>query len=94
MEPAVTVSFGARACHRGAPIWLETLTLPMPPVRASPRTGVLFCNEKAKAPTLGGGAFFGWAEARDVPGAPLISLGTPRKLQKKKERAAATFSMN
>ena len=37
------------------------------PVRASPRTGVLFYNEKAKAQALGRGAgpFFGRAKARD-----------------------------
>jgi hypothetical protein len=38
------------------------------PVRASPRTGVLFYNEKAKAQALGRGAGFLWSAPLTSPG--------------------------
>ena len=47
------------------------------PVRASPRTGVLFCNEKAKAQALGRGAGLSLdGQKREMgTGAPLTSPG-------------------
>jgi len=66
MEPAVTISLGARACRRGAPIWLETLTLPMPPSALAPGRGFYFTMKKRKPrPWVEARGFFGRAKARD-----------------------------
>ena len=77
MEPAVTVSLGARACHRGAPIWLENLTLPMPPSALAPGRGFYFTMKKRKPrPWVEAQGLFLDGQKREMgTGAPLTSPG-------------------